>query len=54
METYTKIKPAGLTKLNNAEYTNFMNAFQRLASLPEGGEVATPKAPTRSVWTITR
>lgn len=37
METYTKIKPAGLTKLNNAEYTNFMNAFQRLASLPEGG-----------------
>lgn len=31
MGTYTKIKPAGLTKLNNAEYTNFMNAFHRLA-----------------------
>ena len=50
MGTYTKIKPAGLTKLNNAEYTNFMNAFYRLAE----GEVVTPKAPTRSVWTITR
>ena len=53
MGTYTKIKPAGLTKLNNAEYTNFMNAFTGWRSLPEG-EVVTPKAPTRSVWTITR
>ncbi len=31
MGTYTKIKPAGLSKLNNAEYTNFMNNFHRMA-----------------------
>ena len=37
MGTYTKIKPAGLTKLNNAEYTNFMNAFYRLAFAAGGG-----------------
>ncbi len=42
MGTYTKIKPAGLTKLNNAEYTNFMNAFYRLA-FAAGGEVVTRK-----------
>ena len=37
MGTYTKITPAGLTKLNNAEYTNFMNAFYRLAFAAGGG-----------------
>ena len=37
MGTYTKIKAAGLTKLNNAEYTNFMNAFYRLAFAAGGG-----------------
>ena len=40
MGTYTKIKPAGLTKLNNAEYTNFMNAFHRLAFAAGGGSGA--------------
>lgn len=31
MGKYTKIDPAGLGKLNNAEYTNFMNRFYALA-----------------------
>lgn len=53
MGTYTKIKPAGLTKLNNAEYTNFMNAFYRLA-FAAGGGGGDSESPTRSVWTITR
>ncbi|MDD2951836.1 MAG: DUF6261 family protein [Parabacteroides sp.] len=42
MGTYTKIKPAGLTKLNNAEYTNFMNAFYRLAFTTGGGGAESP------------
>ncbi len=41
MGTYTKIKPAGLTKLNNAEYTNFMNNVFRLA-FGTGGDSESP------------
>lgn len=37
-----KIKPAGLTKLNNAEYTNFMNAFHRLAFAAGGSDSESP------------
>lgn len=42
MGTYTKIKPAGLTKLNNAEYTNFMNSFYRLVSTTGGSGSGSP------------
>lgn len=30
MGTITKIKPIGLTKMNNAEYENFMSRFRGL------------------------
>lgn len=35
MGTINKIKPIGLTKMNNAEYANFMTRFRGL--IPEGG-----------------
>ena len=44
MGTYTKIKPAGLTKLNNAEYTNFMKSFHQLAFAAGGsGDTDNPE-----------
>ena len=36
MGTITKIKPVGLTKMNNAEYENFMSRFRGL--IPQGSD----------------